>query len=123
MSNLPREMEWAFENGWLFELVNEIQKFPKGTAENLYSKYGGDKPVPMRSMHYYRMITGRAAKLYKRMLDGGATEQELYLARKNLLVCIDSEKHRLDYEAFRKDNGIEELEKKYPKETKPNEHD
>ena len=70
------------------------------------------------NIHYHRILVGKAVNLFKRMVELGATEEELTRAAEYALVCIDTMKHCLDYKKCRADNGIAALEKKYPIEKK-----
>lgn len=66
------------------------------------------------NIHYHRILVGKAVNLFKRMVELGATEEELKRAAEYALVCIDAMKYCLDYKKCRADNGIAALEKKYP---------
>lgn len=65
------------------------------------------------NIHYHRILVGKALKLFKCMVELGATEEELKRAAEYALVCIDAVKYCLDYKKCRVDNGIAALEKKY----------
>lgn len=64
-------------------------------------------------IHHHRILVGKAVKLFKRMVELGATKEELKRAAEYALVCIDAMKYCLDYKKCRADNGIVALEKKY----------
>ena len=65
-------------------------------------------------IHYHRILVGKAVELFKRMVELGATKEELKRAAEYALVCIDAVTYCLDYKKCRADNGIAALEKKYP---------
>ena len=88
--------------------------------------YGSTKKIAEDgSEHYYR--NGKEIKVMKNtqtemgivsnlitdMTLKGATPSELARAVKHSMVVIDAEKHKLDYQASYKDNGIASLKKKY----------
>lgn len=75
--------------------------------------------------HYYRdghefkimsntqMEMGKVSNLITDMTLRGATNEELERAVKHSMVVIDAEKHKLDWKASERDNGIAALRKKY----------
>ena len=56
---------------------------------------------------------GEISNLITDMTLKGATEPEIARAVKHSMVVIDAAKHKLDYRQSEKDNGIDELKKKY----------
>lgn len=56
---------------------------------------------------------GKVSNLITDMTLKGATTQDIERAVKHSMVVIDSEKHKLDYKQSYKDNGIEQLKRKY----------
>lgn len=66
------------------------------------------------NIHYHLILVGKAVNLFKRMVELGATEEELARAAEYALVCMDTAKYCLDYKRCRAVNGIAALEKKYP---------
>lgn len=62
---------------------------------------------------------GGISNLITDMTLKGADEKEIVRAIKHSMVVIDAEKHRLDYKASEKDQGIAELKKKYQGYTDP----
>lgn len=62
---------------------------------------------------------GVVSNLITDMTLKGADESEIARAVKHSMVVIDAEKHRLDYVASEKANGIKELKKKYQGYTDP----
>lgn len=66
------------------------------------------------SIKNHRILAGKAVNLFKRMVESGATQEELRRIAEFALVCIDASKYCLDYKKCRADNRIAELEKKYP---------
>lgn len=62
-----------------------------------------------------RIETGRTANLIRRMIDSGGTVEELSRALRHLRVCADAIIFDLNWKKSRKDNGVAELEQKYPK--------
>lgn len=56
---------------------------------------------------------GKISNLITDMYVRGANMDEIIRATKHSMVIIDAEKHELDYMRSYKDNGIEELKKKY----------
>lgn len=62
---------------------------------------------------------GIVSNLITDMTLKGADESEIARAVKHSMVVIDAEKHRLDYVASEKANGIKELKKKYQGYTDP----
>ncbi len=65
----------------------------------------------------YRIYTeaGKASNMIVRMINKGATEDELIRAITHFLVVCDSKKYVLDYKRSYKDYNIKELETKYPR--------
>ena len=63
----------------------------------------------------HRVITGKALILARAVLAKGGTKEEGVLALKNLLVCIDSMKYKLDHKKFQQENDIASLVNKYKK--------
>lgn len=62
---------------------------------------------------------GVVSNLITDMTLKGADESEIARAVKHSMVVIDAEKHRLDYVASEKANGVKELKKKYQGYTDP----
>lgn len=58
-------------------------------------------------------ICEEASKLATNVIYDGRTKDEVILIIKYLMVCMDAEKHQLDWLKFRIDNGIPELSQKY----------
>ncbi len=77
------------------------------------AKWAGN--VDVMTEHYHKILIGRAVHLFERMSKMGATEEELKRAAEYALVCIECIKYELDYKACYIDNGIDELEEKYPR--------
>lgn len=63
---------------------------------------------------------GKISNLITDMTIRGASTEELARAVKHSMVVIDAAKHRLDYKASERDNGIAELREKYQGYTDPN---
>ena len=60
-----------------------------------------------------QMEMGKVSNLITDMTIKGADPQDIERAVRHSMVVIDSEKHKLDYKQSYKDNGIEQLKKKY----------
>ena len=65
------------------------------------------------SDHWHKIIVGDAMKLAKTIIAEGGPEEDIRLALLYLKVCIDSNKHLLDYMRFKHEHGIVELSVKY----------
>lgn len=60
---------------------------------------------------------GKVSNLITDMTIKGASTPDIERAVRHSMVVIDSEKHKLDYKQSYKDNGIEQLKRKYQGET------
>lgn len=85
--------------------LKELEGFDPKTA---YPERPG-----MRYMKDTQKQMGVVSNLITDMTLKGADESEIARAVRHSMVVIDAEKHRLDYVASEKANGIKELKKKY----------
>ncbi len=76
-------------------------------------QYIGKNGKPVKIMTDTNNQMGRISNLVTDMTIKGATNDELARATRHAQVVIDAEKHKLDYRASYKDNGIASLKKKY----------
>ena len=77
-------------------------------------KYGPDSTTqPYKRMKNTQTEMGKVSNLITDMTLKGATEDELARAVRHSMVVIDAEKHNLDYNRSKQDNGIASLKKKY----------
>lgn len=83
----------------------ELKTFDPHTA---YPKRDG-----MKLMTNTNMQMGIISNLITDMNLKGAKDEELIRAIKHSMVVIDAEKHKLDYKLSEKENGIDELKRKY----------
>lgn len=84
-----------------------------GTEVTEYFNNAGQK-VSILSPSYKQKQMGIVSNLITDMtLSGNATDSEIARAVRHSMVVIDAEKHKLDYRQSERDNGIEELKKKY----------
>ena len=77
------------------------------------AEYGGRPEGTFKVMKDTQKQMGVVSNLITDMTLKGAKESELARAVRHSMVVIDAEKHKLDYKASEKDNGIAELKKKY----------
>lgn len=76
-------------------------------------EYIGVNGKPVKIMSDTNNQMGRISNLITDMTIKGATADELARAVRHSMVVIDAEKHKLDYRASAKDNGIDALKDKY----------
>lgn len=79
-------------------------------------EYGSDdevKPYKVMKESYKQKQMGIVSNLITDMTLRGADEQEIVRAVKHSMVVIDAVKHKLDYSRSEKENGINELKKRY----------
>lgn len=70
------------------------------------------------SENWHRVIVGSASKLANAVVEKGGTAAEVKLAVTYFRVCMDANKHLLDYTKFEQENGVVELYEKYLPERK-----
>ena len=87
-------------------------KMSYGTVEK-DGEYYNENGQKIRVMKNTQTEMGKVSNLITDMTLKGATEPELARAVKHSMVVIDAEKHKLDYKASEKENGIAALKKKY----------
>lgn len=75
-----------------------------------YKGYEGMKVITPRAK---QQEMGNVSNLITDMTIKGANNSEIARAVRHSMVVIDAEKHKLDYKASARDNGIAELKKKY----------
>ena len=83
------------------------------------AEYGGKPEGTFKPMKDTQKQMGVISNLITDMTLKGAKDSELARAVRHSMVVIDAEKHKLDYKQSEKDNGIEELRKKYQGHTDP----
>lgn len=73
-----------------------------------------DKTGPVfKSNHQHQIEVGKISNLISDMCWYGATPEELVRAIKHSMVLLDAQKHFLNWKQSAKDQGVEELRKKY----------
>lgn len=73
-----------------------------------------DKTGPVfKSHHQHRIEVGKNSNLITDMCWFGATSEELVRAIKHGMVLLDAEKYFLNWKQSAKDNGVDDLRKKY----------
>lgn len=85
--------------------LRELSKFEPRIQ---YREYPG-----MKVMKNTQTEMGKISNLINDMTIRGASEAEIARAVKHSMVVIDAEKHRLNYQQSRLDQGIKNLEEKY----------
>jgi len=86
---------------------DEVKESPDGV--NRYYRNGKEYKV----MNNTQTEMGKISNLITDMTLKGADDDELARAVKHSMVVIDAEKHKLDYHASEKENGISTLKKRY----------
>lgn len=81
-------------------------------AKTQYSTEGRSG-VKLLTKESTQLEMGKISNLITDMTLRGATESEMVRAVKHSMVVIDAAKHKLDYKASERDNGISELRQKY----------
>ena len=81
-------------------------------GKDVYYNAAGIKITPM-SESYKQKQMGVVSNLITDMTLGGAPAEEIVRAVRHSMVVIDASKHKLDYKQSEKDNGINELKKKW----------
>ena len=87
--------------------LKDLEGFDPSMA---YPKVEGMKKM---TKHETQNQMGKISNLISDMTIKGATPDELARAVKHSMVVIDAEKHELNYKLSEKENGIEELKRKY----------
>lgn len=82
--------------------------------KELYPAYEGMKVI---SNSQKQKEMGKVTNLITDMTLKGATDDELARAVKHSMVVIDAEKHKLNWKLSEKENGIDELKRKYQRHT------
>ena len=67
------------------------------------------------SENAHRLLTGKAYNLVFRLVNLGGTREEIDRCVRFFFIMLDARKHRLDWRKAKKELGISELEKKYPR--------
>lgn len=67
------------------------------------------------SENAHKLLTGKAYNLVFRLVNMDATREEIDRAIRYFFVMLDAMRHRLDWRKAKKELGIVELEKKYPR--------
>lgn len=94
----------------ILTMANEI--WNDGELEEIHQKYRNEK-LPLMLPHRHKILVGSAHHLISRMMENGATKEELTKALKYFVVCMDANKYRLDIPKYELDNGINGLRNKY----------
>lgn len=104
----------AEERARLRELLDRSKEMiPEDEWIRILEKYELQDGLKKRiKEHWHRVITGKAVALAREIIQNG-TQEELKQALIYLKVCIDANKHMLDYKRFGKENDIEALGNKY----------
>ena len=89
---------------------NPDYKGGKDEEEYFYYNSAGSR---IKVMSNTQNEMGRISNLITDMTLQGAKPEELARAVRHSMVVIDAEKHKLDYKQSYKDNGIDQLKKKY----------
>lgn len=89
---------------------NPNYKGGKDEEEYFYYNSAGSRVKIMKNT---QNEMGRISNLITDMTLQGAKPEELARAVRHSMVVIDAEKHKLDYRQSAKDNGIDQLKKKY----------
>lgn len=97
----------------LLELEKEI--VDKEERQEILKQYGTESE--WLSWKKHRLITGKALKLAKIVINNGGTNEEVKKAVLNLMVCMDAMKHKLNWKKWQQDNGILLLKQKYQEMT------
>lgn len=83
-------------------------------GDDIYEYIGKNgKPIKPMQHETTQNEMGRITNLVTDMTIQGASDAELARAVRHAQVVIDAEKHKLDYKASEKENGIAELKRKY----------
>ena len=80
-------------------------------GEKHYYRNGNEFPVMKKS--YTGLEMGKISNLITDMTLQGAPDSEIARAVRHSMTVIDAAKHHLDYKQSEKDNGINELKKRY----------
>lgn len=87
-----------------------------GFAEKMNDLYALPEGGKVISKKYKNQQMGVVSNLITDMTIKGAPDEHIERAVKHAMVVIDSEKHKLDYRASYKENGIAELKEIYQKD-------
>ena len=67
------------------------------------------------SENAHKLLTGKAYNLVFRLVNMNGTREEIDRTIRYFFIILDARKHRLDWRKAKKELGISELEKKYPR--------
>ena len=101
----------AEETRELLQMAKNI--ISEDTLADIREKYRIQNTERGLSHTWHKIIVGRSRNLAREVIHNGGTPAEVRLALQYMLVCIDANKHQLDYMKFRQENGIVELAEKY----------
>ena len=86
--------------------------FSEDELKEIIEKYCDEGYYP-KTAKAHNLVTGHATRLVYNVINRGGTDEEVRLALKYLLVCINSHKHKLSPKKFGYENGVWNLMKKY----------
>lgn len=93
--------------GRVKEMVSEDER------NEILKKYKRADERPVISNTIHQRVVRHATRLTQLLIKRGATKEEIKIAVAYLMVCMDSQKHNLDWKRFENENGIAELQRKY----------
>lgn len=67
------------------------------------------------SENSHKLLTGKAYNLVFRLVNMNGTREEIDRAIRYFFIMLDARRHHLDWRKAKKELGISELEKKYPR--------
>ena len=93
------------------EIAKNLSGYDSNDLEKIYGPYTNPKQKITRYQH--GRYVGKAIRLFDAIEQSDGPMDDLILAAKYLLVCIDSEKHQLDVKRFEIKEKIASLLYKY----------
>ena len=98
--------------GWIERISWE---FSEKEIKDLRNKYRADNTLIWLTSQSHTKIVNRAYLLAESVFVRGGTMDEVHLALENLLICLDSDRYRLDWKQYQTDKSIKDLELKFLK--------
>ena len=94
--------------------MDEIEKMETEIVDEMeYEKTRSKYQIKSIPPKLHKVIVGEAARLIDAVTHKGGTEDEIKKAIYYLKICQDTYEYNLDYIRYRRENGIEEIAKKY----------
>ena len=78
-------------------------------------KFYVNPPYNNISENSHKLLTGKAYNLVFRLVNMNGTREEIDRWVRFFFIMLDARKHHLDWKKAKKELGISELEKKYPR--------